>query len=72
MLCSSPMSTRMSRTTGSFAEAAATNIPHWCISTARPSVLRVAVLPPMFGPVISSSFVSPSWRSFGTGFSISG
>ncbi len=72
MLCSSPMSTSTSRTTGSRALAAATYIPHWCIRTARPSVLMVAVLPPMFGPVMSRSFVSPSARSFATGFSIRG
>ena len=68
MDCSSPISastwskaiTRLSSATGMWR-------PHWAISVRRPMVLRVTVLPPVLGPVMTSvSKPSPSRRSLAT------
>ena len=70
MLCSSPMSAITRRYTGSRAPAAAgTRRPDWCMRASRPSVLRLTVLPPVFGPVTTMARCpkrSPRRRSMGT------
>ena len=49
--CSSPMSAKTSRRTGRrLPGSAGTWRPAWCISTSRPIVRSVTVLPPVFGP----------------------
>ena len=54
--CSSPMSAKTSRQTGSrLPGSAGTWRPAWCIRLRRPSVRRVTVLPPVFGPVTTSA-----------------
>ena len=54
--CSSPMSANTSRSTGSFEPAAAgTWSPAWCMRHRRPTVRSATVLPPVFGPVITSA-----------------
>ena len=40
--------------------------PHWCSSAASPSVFSATVLPPVFGPLITTARRSPSSRSIGT------
>ena len=54
--CSSPMSANTSRSTGSTEPASAgTWSPAWCMSASRPSVRSATVLPPVFGPVMTSA-----------------
>ncbi len=54
--CSSPMSAKTSRKTGSREPASAgTWSPAWCIRASSPSVRSVTVLPPVFGPVTTSA-----------------
>ena len=54
--CSSPMSAKTSRKTGRRDPVSAgTWSPAWCISASRPSVRSATVLPPVFGPVITSA-----------------
>ena len=71
MDCSSPTSastrsntlTRLSSPTGMWR-------PHWAMRVSRPMVLRVTVLPPVLGPVITRvSKSSPSIRSLATALS---
>ena len=64
--CSSPMSTRISSKTGSAASSAGGRRPHWYSAAARPSVFSATVLPPVFGPLITSARRLPSSRSIGT------
>ena len=68
MDCSSPMSAKTSRKTGSEEpDAAGTWSPAWCISDSRPRVRRATVLPPVLGPVMTSAvYPSPRRRSIGT------
>ena len=54
--CSSPMSANTASKTGRrLSLSAGTGIPACAISASRPTVLRATVLPPVFGPVISST-----------------
>ena len=54
--CSSPMSASTSRNTGSTEPASAgTWSPAWCIRASSPSVRSATVLPPVFGPVMTSA-----------------
>lgn len=71
MLCSSPMSARTSsKTESSLLSDAGIIRPHIAISEKRPIVLSVTVLPPVFGPVITSvSKLVPSSISVATTFS---
>ena len=56
MLCASPMSANtLSKTDRDDPEAAGICNPAWCISTSNPIVFRATVLPPVFGPVITSA-----------------
>ena len=56
--CSSPMSANTSRKMGRrLPGAAGMCSPAWCMSASRPSVRRVTVLPPVFGPVTTSARV---------------
>ena len=66
--CSSPMSAKTSPKIGSrLPDAAGTCNPAWFISASSPSVRSVTVLPPVFGPVITSARYSPPTRmSIGT------
>ncbi len=58
--CSSPMSAKTSRSTGSELPASAgTWRPAWCMRHRRPIVRSVTVLPPVFGPVTTSAVNSP-------------
>ena len=67
--CSSPMSAKIARKTGSRASAAGTNRPACAINAERPAVFNATVLPPVFGPVISSTVVGGITKmSTGTGF----
>ena len=52
--------------TGSAAVSAGGRSPAWCRSAARPSVFSATVLPPVFGPLITSARSSPRSRSIGT------
>ncbi|OPZ64523.1 MAG: hypothetical protein BWY85_01118 [Firmicutes bacterium ADurb.Bin506] len=55
MLCSSPMSANtLPNTAISVPGSAGTCSPAWAISVSRPTVLSVTVLPPVFGPVMTS------------------
>ncbi len=67
-LCSSPMSAKTWSKTFISARAAGTWRPHCAISVSRPVVLRLTVLPPVFGPVISRILfcAAPSSISIGT------
>ena len=69
--CSSPMSAYTERYGGiRDEESASTGSPLIIIVTARPTVLRATVFPPVFGPVITTTFVSSViWKSMGTTFS---
>ena len=60
------MSTRISSKTGSAASSAGGRRPHWCSTAASPSVFSATVLPPVFGPLITSARRLPSSRSIGT------
>ena len=60
------MSTRISSKTGSAASSAGGRRPHWCRTAASPSVFSATVLPPVFGPLITSARSEPSSRSIGT------
>ena len=54
--CSSPMSANSVRNTGSVEPAAAGMCsPAWAISASSPAVFSATVLPPVFGPVMSST-----------------
>ena len=54
--CSSPMSAKIDRNTGSRdPSAAGIRSPACAISASRPAVLSATVLPPVFGPVMSST-----------------
>ena len=64
--CGSPMSASTSSNTGSAAVAAGGRSPDWWSSAARPSVFSATVLPPVFGPLITSARSPPRSRSIGT------
>ena len=64
--CSSPTSASTWSKTGSVASAAGGRRPDWCSAAARPSVFSATVLPPVFGPLTTSTRRSPSSRSIGT------
>ncbi len=68
MLCSSPMSAKTPSNTDSAAPSAAgTCSPDCAMSTSRPTVFSVTVLPPVLGPVITSTWKSsPTRTSTGT------
>ena len=64
--CSSPMSAKSERNTGSRdPSAAGMRSPACAIIASSPAVLSATVLPPVFGPVISST--SPAARLIVTG-----
>ena len=71
MLCSSPMSAMISSNTGMVLPSAhGICRPHCVIAASRPMVLSVTVLPPVFGPVMTSvSNSPPSETSIGTAVS---
>ena len=73
MDCSSPMSESTRRKTRTvLSDLAGMCSPHWAISVMRPRVLRVTVLPPVLGPVMTKvSNRSPSSRSLATAFFLS-
>ena len=60
------MSASTSSKTGSAAVSAGGRRPDWCSSAARPSVFSATVLPPVFGPLMTSARRSPRSRSIGT------
>ena len=62
----SPMSASTASKTGSAAVSAGGRRPDWCSSAARPSVFSATVLPPVFGPLITSARSPPRSRSIGT------
>ena len=64
--CWSPMSASRRSNTGSTARAAGGRRPDWCRSAATPSVFSATVLPPVFGPLMTSARRSPRSRSIGT------
>ena len=64
--CRSPMSASTASKTGSAAVSAGGRSPDWCSSAARPSVFSATVLPPVFGPLITSARRPPRSRSIGT------
>ena len=64
--CRSPMSASTSSNTGSARLGAGGRRPAWCSSAARPSVFSATVLPPVFGPLITSARSVPRSRSIGT------
>ena len=64
--CWSPMSASTWSKTGSAAVSAGGRRPDWCSSAARPSVFSATVLPPVFGPLMTSARRSPRSRSIGT------
>ena len=64
--CSSPMSARTWSNTGSSTWSAGGRSPHWCSSAASPSVFSATVLPPVFGPEMTTARSSPGSRSIGT------
>ena len=64
--CSSPTSASTWSNTGSVASTAGGRRPDWWSSAARPSVFSATVLPPVFGPLTTSTRRSPSSRSIGT------
>ncbi len=69
MDCSSPMSANIDRNTGS-RDPSATGIrsPACAINDSSPAVLSATVLPPVFGPVMSSTFAGGRSRMVtGTG-----
>ena len=56
MLCSSPMSTKtLSYRPTLHPSEAGMNNPHLLMRTVSPSVLRATVLPPVFGPVMTTT-----------------
>ncbi len=57
--CSSPMSTSTPSNSGRTARSAATGIPDCADSAAIPVVFSTTVLPPVFGPLITSTRSSP-------------
>ena len=54
------MSARTASKMGRSARSAGTGMPAWAMSARRPTVLRATVLPPVLGPVMMSSRLSPS------------
>ena len=60
------MSASTASKTGSAAVSAGGRRPDWCSSAARPSVFSATVLPPVFGPLITSARSPPRSRSIGT------
>ena len=66
MDCSSPMSARTWSNTGSSTCSAGGRSPHWCRSAARPTVFSATVLPPVFGPEMTTARSAPGSRSIGT------
>ncbi len=55
MLCSSPISAKMFSNTDTFEPSAAGMArPDWAIRVSRPVVLSETVLPPVFGPVMTT------------------
>ena len=64
--CRSPISASTRSKTGSSARTAGGRRPAWWSSAASPSVLSATVLPPVFGPLMTSARRSPSSRSIGT------
>ena len=71
MLCSSPISAMISSNTGMVLPSAHGMCrPHCVIAESKPMVLSVTVLPPVFGPVMTSvSNSPPSVTSIGTAVS---
>ena len=71
MDCSSPMSAKTcSNTASSVPMSAGTCRPAWAMRVNRPTVLRVTVLPPVLGPVMTRVVKSrPIHRLVGTTFS---
>ena len=67
-LCSSPMSAKIrSNTLNRLSPETGTGIPDCTIIVSRPSVFRATVLPPVFGPVMTSVVDGPPIRiSMGT------
>ena len=61
--CSSPISTSTRSKIGRMARCAATGIPACAASAATPTVLSATVLPPVFGPLITSTRSSPPSES---------
>src|SRR5712692_240816 len=59
MDCSSPISTSTRSNSGSSARSAATGMPDCAASAASPTVLSATVLPPVLGPLITSTVSSP-------------
>ena len=56
--CSSPMSAKIARKTGSFDPfSAGTCKPAWAMAAKSPAVLSATVLPPVFGPAMISTRV---------------
>ena len=72
MLCSSPMSAKMLRCMQTrLPSPAGMNRPHWAIAVSRPRVLRLTVLPPVLGPVMTTvSMAPPIWKVIGTAVSL--
>ena len=68
--CSSPTSASTWSNTGNVASSAGGRRPDWCSSAARPSVFSATVLPPVFGPLTTSTRRSPRSRSIGTADSL--
>ena len=68
MLCSSPMSAWTEAKTGRRLPASAgTGSPACAIALSSPTVFSATVLPPVFGPVISSTeYVPPTESEIGT------
>ena len=73
MLCSSPMSARTrSKTLTALRSSAGMWSPHWAMRVRRPRVLRLTVLPPVLGPVMTRvSKVCPSSMVMGTALPLS-
>ena len=73
MLCSSPMSAKTSlKTTAREPWSAGRCSPACAMSVSRPTVLRATVLPPVFGPVMTSMRKrSPSSTVIGTTLPVS-
>ena len=62
MDCSSPMSASTRSKIGNSARSAATGMPDCAESAARPTVLSETVLPPVLGPLMTSTVSSPPRR----------
>jgi hypothetical protein len=73
MLCSSPMSaSTRSKTLTALRSSAGMCRPHWAMRVSRPRVLRLTVLPPVLGPVMTRvSNFCPSSMVMGTALPVS-